>query len=71
LAGKAAQRLFPVEEASLIVYEVARDAPFYDPTITEEMIGYISRFAREIGALEGGDQARRAGRDPVCRFLQR
>ena len=43
LAGKAAQRLFPVEEASLIVYEVARDAPFYDPTITEEMIGHISR----------------------------
>src|SRR5262249_60718429 len=53
LALKAAQRLFPAEEASLIVYEVARDAPFYDPTITEEMIGHISRFAREIGALDG------------------
>jgi len=53
LAVKAAQRLFPAEEVSLIAYEVARDAPFYDPTITEEMIGHISRFAREIGALEG------------------
>ena len=52
-AGPAPPRLFPAEEASLIVSEVARDAPFYDPTITEEMIGHISRFAREIGALEG------------------
>jgi hypothetical protein len=32
---------------------VARDAPFYDPAITGEMVGHISRFAREIGALEG------------------
>jgi hypothetical protein len=53
LAVKAAQRLFPAEEASLIAYEIARDAPFYDATITEEMVAHISRFAREIGALEG------------------
>ena len=53
LAVKAAERLFPAEEASLIAYEVARDAPFYDATITEETILHISRFAREIGALEG------------------
>jgi NitT/TauT family transport system substrate-binding protein len=53
LAVKAAQRLFPAEEASLIADEVARDAPFYNPTISEEMVAHISRFAREIGALEG------------------
>ena len=53
LAVKAAERLFPAEEASLIAYEVGRDAPFYDATITEEMVTHISRFAREIGALEG------------------
>jgi ABC-type nitrate/sulfonate/bicarbonate transport system substrate-binding protein len=53
LAVKAAQRLFPAEEASLIAFEVARDAPFYDATVTEEMVGHISRFAREIGALDG------------------
>src|SRR5262249_60119361 len=52
-AVKAAQRLFPAEEASLIAFEVARDAPFYDPTITEEMVTHISPFAREIGPLEG------------------
>ena len=53
LAVQAAQRLFPAEEASLIAFEGARDAPFYDPTITEEMVANISRFAREIGVLEG------------------
>ena len=53
LAVKAAQRLFPAEEASLIAYEIARDAPFYDATITEDMVAHISGFAREIGALEG------------------
>jgi NitT/TauT family transport system substrate-binding protein len=53
LAVQAAQRLFPAEEASLIAYEVARDAPFYEPTITEAMVAHASRFAREIGLLEG------------------
>src|SRR5712692_53691 len=53
LAAKAAQRLFPAEEASLIVFEVTRDLPFYDATITEEMVAHAGRFAREMGVLEG------------------
>jgi len=53
LAAKAAQRLFPAEEAGLIAFEVARDAPFYEATITEEMVAHASRFAREMGVLEG------------------
>ena len=53
LAARAAQRLFPAEEAGLIAFEVARDAPFYDATITEEMVAHASRFAREMGVLEG------------------
>jgi NitT/TauT family transport system substrate-binding protein len=53
LAAKAAERLFPSEELSLLAYEIARDAPFYDPTITAEMIAHTSKFAREIGLLEG------------------
>jgi ABC-type nitrate/sulfonate/bicarbonate transport system substrate-binding protein len=53
LAVKAAERLFPAEETSLIAYEVERDAPFYDATITEEMVAHTSRFAREIGMLDG------------------
>src|SRR5262244_2603227 len=53
LAAQAAQRLFPAEEASLIAFEVARDASFYNATVTEEMIAHASRFAREMGVLEG------------------
>ncbi len=53
LAAKAAQRLFPAEEASLIAFEVTRDLPFYDATVTEEMVAHASRFAREMGILEG------------------
>ena len=53
LAAQAAQRLFPAEEASLIAFEVARDVEFYDATVTEEMIAHASRFAREMGVLEG------------------
>ena len=52
-AAQAAQRLFPAEEASLIAFEVARDVEFYDATVTEEMIAHASRFAREMGVLEG------------------
>ncbi|MGH7391831.1 MAG: ABC transporter substrate-binding protein [Candidatus Rokuibacteriota bacterium] len=53
LAARAAQRLFPAEEASLIAFEVTRDLPFYDATITEEMVAQASQFAREMGVLEG------------------
>jgi ABC-type nitrate/sulfonate/bicarbonate transport system substrate-binding protein len=53
LAARAAQRLFPAEEAGLIAFEVARDVPFYDATITEEMVAHAARFAREMGVLEG------------------
>ena len=53
LAAKAAERLFPAEEASLIAFEVTRDLPFYDATITEDMVAHASRFAREMGVLDG------------------
>jgi hypothetical protein len=32
---------------------IARDAPFYDPAVTEEMIAKTAQFAREIGVLSG------------------
>src|SRR5262249_8326744 len=53
LAVKAAERVFPAEETSLIAFETARDAPFYEATITEDMVGHAGRLAREIGVLDG------------------
>jgi ABC-type nitrate/sulfonate/bicarbonate transport system substrate-binding protein len=53
LAVKAAERVFPAEETSLIAFETARDAPFYEATITEDMVAHAGRFALEIGVLDG------------------
>src|SRR5215469_6780447 len=53
LAVKAAERVFPAEETSLIAFETSRDAPFYEATITEDMVAHAGRFAREIGVLDG------------------
>jgi ABC-type nitrate/sulfonate/bicarbonate transport system substrate-binding protein len=51
LAAKAAQRLFPPEEAGLIADLVARDAPFYDPTISEDAVAGIADFAQAVGLI--------------------
>ena len=53
LAGKVGQRLFPAQEAALIGDLVARDAPFYRAAISEESFAAMSRFARDVGILEG------------------
>jgi ABC-type nitrate/sulfonate/bicarbonate transport system substrate-binding protein len=53
LATRAARRLFPPEELEMISDLIARDAPFYDPAVTEEMIAKTVQFAREIGVLSG------------------
>jgi ABC-type nitrate/sulfonate/bicarbonate transport system substrate-binding protein len=49
LAGSAVEALFPDFEASLISELVRRDAPYYDPTITDAAIGSMSEFAKRLG----------------------
>jgi NitT/TauT family transport system substrate-binding protein len=46
LARKAAARLFPAEEAEMIVDLVARDAPYYDATISEDAAAGAAEFAK-------------------------
>ncbi|HEY7067726.1 MAG TPA: ABC transporter substrate-binding protein [Chloroflexota bacterium] len=53
LATRAAQRLFPAEEKALIAELIARDAEFYDPTISEESVRLTSQFAQDLGLLSG------------------
>jgi len=53
LATQAARRLFPSEELEMISDLIARDAPFYNPTVTEEMIAKTTQFAQEINMLSG------------------
>jgi len=51
LAAEAARRIFPPEETALIGAQVARDAPFFDPTISPDAIDGACRFAQSIGQL--------------------
>ena len=44
-------RLFPPTEAGLIAELIRRDAPFYDPTISEQAVDSMNRFARDLGLL--------------------
>ncbi len=45
------ERLFAPEAASLIAGLVARDAPFYDATISAEAVDGINKFALAVGML--------------------
>lgn len=51
LAPDVGKRKFPPDAAELIADVVARDAPFYAPVITEEMIVKMNRFAQSVGHL--------------------
>jgi ABC-type nitrate/sulfonate/bicarbonate transport system substrate-binding protein len=50
-ATEVGKRLFPPTEASLIAELVRRDAPFYDPAISEKSVAAMNRFAQDIGIL--------------------
>ena len=51
LATEAGERLFPTEQSALIAELVERDLPYYDPTISEEVVSGMNQFARDIGLL--------------------
>ena len=50
-ATEVGRRLFPPMEAELIAELIRRDLPYYDPTITEEMVGSLNQFAQDMGLL--------------------
>jgi ABC-type nitrate/sulfonate/bicarbonate transport system substrate-binding protein len=66
LATQAARRLFPPEELELIADLIARDAPFYDPTVSDEMIAKATQFAQEISVLSGPVSYERAVATQFC-----
>jgi len=51
LAKRVAQKLLPPEEAELITTLVARDAPFYQATISQEAIGGLNDLALSSGLI--------------------
>jgi len=50
-ATAVAEKRFPAAEAKLIAELVRRDLPYYDPTIPEDKVMSMNRFAQEIGLL--------------------
>lgn len=50
-ATEVGRRLFPPTEAELIAELIRRDLPFYDPTISEEVVIKMNRFAQDVGLL--------------------
>ena len=53
LAREVGARKFPPDSAALIAAVVERDAPFYDPAISEEAIQRLNAFAQSVGQLTG------------------
>lgn len=51
VAREVGRRKFPPESAALIAAIVARDAPFYDPVISEDAVRRLNAFAQSIGHL--------------------
>jgi len=51
LATEVGRKVFPPTEAGLIAELIARDAPFYDPSISKATVESMNRFARDIGLL--------------------
>ena len=47
------RRLFPPTEAELIAELIKRDSPYYNPTISEESVLKMNRFAQDVGLLSG------------------
>ena len=52
-ATEVGQKLFPPNEAPLIAELIARDVPWYDPSISPEFVAGMNQFSRDVGILKG------------------
>jgi len=53
LAAKVGKKLFPAEEAGLIVELIKRDLPYYSAAISPAAVDGMNQFARDIQILSG------------------
>jgi NitT/TauT family transport system substrate-binding protein len=52
-AAEVGRKLFPPEQASLIVELIRRDVPYYDASISRNFVAGMNRFARGMGISKG------------------
>ena len=69
LATAVGRKLFPAAEAELIADVVARDLPYYTPTITDEALAGLVRFSAGNRSLERIALASTDGCNSVQSFL--
>ena len=50
-AAEVGAKRFPAQEAGLIAELIERDLPYYDPSISEEAVEQMNRFAQRLGLL--------------------
>jgi len=50
-AAEVGRKLFPPEQAELIVELIRRDLPYYDSTISESFVSGMNQFTRALGLL--------------------
>ncbi len=50
-ATEVGKKRFPESEAALIAELIRRDLPYYEPTISEEVVANMNRFAQQTGLL--------------------
>lgn len=50
-ATPVGEALFPPNEAKLIAELIRRDTPYYDPTITKDVVARMNQFAQDLGLL--------------------
>ena len=50
-ATEVGKRVFPAMEAELIADLIRRDAPYYDPAVTPEIVADLNHFAQDVGLL--------------------
>jgi ABC-type nitrate/sulfonate/bicarbonate transport system substrate-binding protein len=50
-ATEIGRKIYPPTEAGLIAELIRRDLPYYDPTISEEAVARMNRFAQDVGLL--------------------
>lgn len=53
LAAEVGRRIFPAAEAELIENIVTRDLPYYEPTISADVVKDMNKFCRNVGLLDG------------------
>ncbi len=52
-AAEVGRKLFPPEQAELIVELIRRDLPYYDASISQSFVAGMNQFARGLGLMTG------------------